>query len=121
LGSTWFAGQIVHGWLSPLHATRLLLHSATLTWLLTPPHVFKHEAARLITPWPHDVEHWLNAPTWHWYEAQHGSAGHGDVELWHVPGQSAAATCAPCAPPVVSKHAQFLMFEPVAPHVAVLH
>jgi hypothetical protein len=88
---------------------------------LTPPHVFTHEAARLITPWPHDVEHWLNEPSWHWYEGQHGSAGHGDVELWQLPGQNATATWAPSWPFVVSKQPQLTEREPAAPQVTELH
>jgi hypothetical protein len=67
------------------------------------------------------VEHWLNAPIWHWYVAQQGSAGHGVVVLWQLPEQSVEATWAPCWPPVVSKHEHDLIVEPVAPQVAVLH
>jgi len=120
---TWHCNvAVLHGWLSPEHgALRALAHSAVETWMVWPSHVFMHVAARVIWPEPHDVEHWLNAPIWHWYVEQQGSAGHGVVELWQLPVQSAADTWAPCWPPVVSKHAQVLLVEPLAPQEAVLH
>jgi len=116
----WYVA-VLHGWLSPLQTTLLLAHSPVVTGLETPLHVFRHVAARVIWPVPHDAVHWLNAPIEHEYVAQQGSAGHGVVVLWQLPGQSVEATWAPCWPPVVSKHAQDLIVEPVAPHEAVLH
>ena len=41
---------VLHGWLSPLHTTPLLAHSLVVTEKETPPHVFMHEAPRVITP-----------------------------------------------------------------------
>jgi hypothetical protein len=43
----WYVA-VLHGWLSPLHTTRLLAHSPAETGLETPSHVFVHVAARVI-------------------------------------------------------------------------
>jgi hypothetical protein len=90
----WYVA-VLHGWLSPVHTTLLLAHSLEETEKETPPHVFMHEAPRFIVPVPHELEHWLNAPIWHWNVAVlHGwlSPLHTTRLLAHSPAETGLET-----------------------------